>query len=180
MTLECGHEPLHGIVTSDLLAVANATTAALLLSDAEAGSAQDNVEVHTVNADRGIVLEAQIDVLVNAEAEVAGGGEVAGLELELLHGQTLLQDLGSLFAADGHVASDLLVTTDAEGAHGKAGLAEDGLLVRQLSQHLRWQNQMRYVFGDLRPKPSNHMFHMLQLMFVLWKDSIGCGCCSRE
>ena len=94
------------------------------------------VRALTVNADGRVVLQAQVDVLIDAEAEVAGRGEVAVLELELLHGQTLLQDLLGLLTADGDVAGDLLVTADGEGAHGQTGLAENGLLVGELGKHL--------------------------------------------
>ena len=69
-----------------------------------------------------VVLDAQINVLLDAEAEGASLGEVALLELVLLHLQATVEDLLGLGAAHGAVARDLLVTTDAEGADGVAGL----------------------------------------------------------
>ena len=44
----------------------------------------------------GHLLDAQVDVLLDAEPEVAILGEVAPLQLVLLHLQTTLQDLLSL------------------------------------------------------------------------------------
>jgi hypothetical protein len=41
----------------------------------------DDVEVHAVDADRRVVLDAQVDVLGDTETEVAGLGEVALAEL---------------------------------------------------------------------------------------------------
>lgn len=47
------------------------------------------------------------------------------------------QQLHGLLAAHGHIARDLLVTTDGERAHGVARLAVHGHLASQLLQHLR-------------------------------------------
>lgn len=100
------------------------------------GASQDNVKVQAVDTDRGIVLDAQVDVFLDAEAKVAGGGEVVAAQLVLAHLQATLQDLLGLGSAHGAVDGDLLVTTDAERAHGVPGLGVDGLLASQLLQHL--------------------------------------------
>ena len=81
------------------------------------------VEVHAVDTDRGVVLNAQIDVLGDTEAEVARLAEVALPQLVLLDLETALEDLLCLGAADGDVDGDLLVTADTEGTDGVAGLA---------------------------------------------------------
>lgn len=51
------------------------------------------VEVHAVDTNGGVVLDAQVDVLANAEAEVAGLGEVALAELVLLDLEATLENL---------------------------------------------------------------------------------------
>jgi len=99
-------------------------------------AAQDDVEVQTIDTDGGIVLDAQIDVFLDAEAKVAGGGEVLATQLVLAHLQATLQDFLGLGAANRAVDSDLLVTTDTERTHGVAGLGEHWLLASQLLQHL--------------------------------------------
>lgn len=81
------------------------------------------VEVHAVDTDRWVVLDAQIDVLRDTEAEVASLGEVALAELVLLDLETTLDNLLCLGATDGDVDGDLLVTADTEGTDGVAGLA---------------------------------------------------------
>ena len=48
-------------------------------------SAQHNVEVHAVDTDAWVVLDAQVDVLLNAEAKVACVGEVVLAQLVLTH-----------------------------------------------------------------------------------------------
>ena len=64
-------EPLLGLLLRHFLEATESTTAVLLLGDASAGSAEDDVEVHTEDTGRGVVLDAQVNVLLNAEAEVA-------------------------------------------------------------------------------------------------------------
>lgn len=83
----------------------------------------DDVEVHAVDTDRRVVLDAQVDVLGDTETEVAGGGEVALAELVLLDLEATLEDLLGLSATDGDVDGDLLVTADTEGTDGVTGLA---------------------------------------------------------
>lgn len=81
------------------------------------------VEVHAVDTDTGIVLHAQVDVLADTEAKVAGLGEVALEELILLDLEATLENLLSLGATDGDVDRDLLVTADTESSDSVAGLA---------------------------------------------------------
>jgi len=47
-----------------ILFVTKARAGTLALSDAEAGTSQHHVEVHSVNSDGGVVLQAQVDVLI--------------------------------------------------------------------------------------------------------------------
>jgi hypothetical protein len=89
------------------------------------GNSHAAVEVHAVDTDTGVVLDAQIDVLADTETEVAGLGEVALPQLVFLDLETTLEDLLSLGATDGDVDGNLLVTTDTEGTDGVTGLACD-------------------------------------------------------
>lgn len=81
------------------------------------------VEVHAVNAYRRVVLESEIDVFADAEAEVASRREIALPQLVLLDLEATLENLLSLWSTDGNVHSDLLVTTDTEGTDGVSRLA---------------------------------------------------------
>merc|ERR1711977_685502 len=94
-------------------------------------------EVHSVNTDRRVVLDTEIDVLADTETEVASLREVALAELVFLDLQSTLQDLLSLWSADSDVNGNLLVTTDTEGSDGVAGLAVDWGLTAQLLENLR-------------------------------------------
>jgi hypothetical protein len=62
-------------------------------------------------------------VFADTEAEVASLGKVALAELIFLDLQSTLQDFLSLWATNGDVNSDLLVTSDTEGSDSVAGLA---------------------------------------------------------
>lgn len=94
------------------------------------------VEVHSVNTDTWVVLDAQIDVLGDTETEVASLREVALAKLVLLDLKATLENLLSLGATDSDVDGDLLVTTDTEGTDGVAGLGVDGCLTGKLLEHL--------------------------------------------
>lgn len=87
------------------------------------------VEVHAVDTNTRVILDAQVDVLRDTEAEVAGGAEVALAQLVLLDLEATLDDFLGLGAADGDVDGDLLVTADTEGTDGVAGLAFSNLSV---------------------------------------------------
>ena len=81
------------------------------------------VEVHAVDTDRRVVLDAKIDVLRDTEAEVARLAEVALPQLVLLDLEATLEDLLRLGPADGDVDGDLLVTADTEGSDGESCFA---------------------------------------------------------
>jgi len=81
------------------------------------------VEIHSVDTNRRVVLDTEIDVLADTETEVASLGEVALAQLIFLDLQSTLQDFLGLGATDGNVDSNLFVTTDTEGSDGVSGLA---------------------------------------------------------
>lgn len=122
-TLEATLEPLDDIITLDLVGSSDLGLAAPALGNTLSWAGHAAVEVHSVNSNRWVVLDAEIDVLGDTETEVAGLREVALAELVLLDLESTLKDLLSLWAADSNVHSNLLVTTDTEGTDSVAGLA---------------------------------------------------------
>ena len=90
MTTELGLEPALGISLGDSVLDTDATTLALFVGDSVSGSLEDNVDIHTVNSNGGIVFQTKIDVLVDSETEVSTGGETVGGKLELLHLKSLV------------------------------------------------------------------------------------------
>ena len=80
-----GLEPLHGIVLDELLRGADTSSLPPAVAHVCARSAQHDVEVHAIDADGGIILDAKIDVLLDAEPEVAVLREVVAAQLVLSH-----------------------------------------------------------------------------------------------
>jgi hypothetical protein len=70
-TSELFNKPLLGLLLADLLEVAELSGSVLSSHHSLARSGEDNVEIHAVNTSRGIILDSEIDVFVNTEAEVA-------------------------------------------------------------------------------------------------------------
>jgi len=114
---------LNGLITLDLVVGTDGGLAAATLSNALSWSGHAAVEIHSVNSDRRVVLDTEIDVFADTETEVSSLREVTLAKLVLLDLQSTLQDLLSLWASDSDVNSDLLVTTDTESSDGVAGLA---------------------------------------------------------
>lgn len=98
--LELALEPVDSIILGDLVLQSDDTGGMLSPGHAESGADEDDVEVHAEDTGGGIVLEAEIDVLVDAEAEAARLREVGLLKLILLHLEGAIEDLVGLSATD--------------------------------------------------------------------------------
>lgn len=101
--------------------------------------AQHNVKVQTVDTDRRIVLDTQINVFLDTETKVAGGGEVVTSQLVFAHFEATFQDLLGLGTTHCAMDSDFLITPDTERTHSVTSLREHWLLTSQLFQHLEWK-----------------------------------------
>ena len=88
---------------------------------ATTGAFHYDEKVHTVDARGRVVFEPQVNVLRNPKPKVASVAEVALAELILLDLEPTLQELLGFVAAHRYVACDLLISPDAERAHGVAG-----------------------------------------------------------
>lgn len=140
-------EPLDGVVAGDAVGSANAALGAAATDNTLAGAGHAAVEVHAVDTNTGVVLDAKVDVLADTEAEVAGLAEVALAQLVLLDLEATLENLLGLGATDGDVDSDLFVTADTEGTDGVAGLAwREGSNIREVSF---WNVESGVPFGNM-------------------------------
>merc|ERR1719220_458056 len=70
-TVVLGLEPLHGVLLGEAVGEANLADLGSPVSDVHPGPAEDDKEVHAVNANAGVILDAQVNVLLDAEAKVA-------------------------------------------------------------------------------------------------------------
>ena len=121
--VEARLEPLDGLLALDAVAGADGALHAAAAGDALTGAGHAAVEVHAVDTNGGVVLDTEIDVLADTEAEVAGLREVAAAELVFLDLEATLDDLLCLWATNSDVDSDLLVTSNTESTDSVAGLA---------------------------------------------------------
>ena len=80
-TIILGLEPLHGVVLVEPVGEADAAGLAFPVSNVHTGTSQNNVEIHTINTDGGVVFDTQIDVFLDTETEVAVLGEVFTTQL---------------------------------------------------------------------------------------------------
>ena len=64
-------EPLLGLLLADSLEVTESAGSCSPSGHSLASAGENDVEVHTVDTSRGIILNSEIDVLVDTEAEVA-------------------------------------------------------------------------------------------------------------
>lgn len=122
-SIEALLEPLDGVVTGDAVGGTDAALRAAATDNTLTRAGHAAVEVHAVDTDTRVVLDAEIDVLRDTEAEVSGLAEVALAQLVLLDLEATLEDLLGLGATDSDVDSNLFVTADTEGTDGVAGLA---------------------------------------------------------
>merc|ERR1739841_225441 len=88
-SLESVLEPLDGLVTLDLVGRSNMGLAAATLGNTLTRSGHAAEEVHSVNTDRRVVLDTEIDVLADTE----GSDGVAGLAVDWGLTAQLLENL---------------------------------------------------------------------------------------
>ena len=130
--LELLHIPVLSFLLSNTLLWTDGGLAVLTAGNAVAWALENNIDIHTVDTDVSVVLKTKIDVLLDTEAEVAGGGEAAGADFVIVNLKSLVKDVKGLLTADGNVGSDLVVTADAELWDGTVGSGEHGLLTGEL------------------------------------------------
>jgi hypothetical protein len=121
--LEPRLEPFDRIILANLMAASNLGLRSSPFRNPRTRPSHAAVEVHPIDTDRGVILDAQINVFRDAEAEVAGIREVLLAQFVLLDLQATFEDFLGLGASDGNVYGDLLVAADAEGADGVASFA---------------------------------------------------------
>jgi hypothetical protein len=81
------------------------------------------VKVHSVDTDRRVVLDTQVNVLANAEAEVASLAEIPLAQLIFFDFQSSLQNFLGFWAAYGDMHGDLLIASDTKRSDSVSSLA---------------------------------------------------------
>merc|ERR1719347_355844 len=109
-----GLEPLHGILLGESVLESNTSSLATSVADIHSWSSHDHVEVHTIDADAWVILDAKINVFLDTKTKVSVLGEVLSSQFVLLHLQSTLKDLLGLGSSDSAVNSDLFISSDTE------------------------------------------------------------------
>ena len=65
------YEPKFGLLLGNTLEIANSWISGTALGNSLSLAAEDDVEIHTENTGGGIVLDAEVDMLIDTETEVA-------------------------------------------------------------------------------------------------------------
>ena len=131
-TLELLDVPVLSFLLSNTLLWTDGRLAVLAAGNTVAWALENNIDIHTVDTDVSVVLKTKIDVLLDTEAEVAGGGEAAGADFVIVNLKSLVEDFKSLLTADSDVGSDLIVTADSELWNGTMRSGKLGLLAGEL------------------------------------------------
>ena len=64
-------EPFHGVFLGDFVFGSDSAFASSSEADSASWSLEDNVEVHSENTSERVILDTQIDMLLNSEAETS-------------------------------------------------------------------------------------------------------------
>merc|ERR1719228_1202799 len=88
-----GLEPLHGVLLGESVLESNTSSLATSVADVHAGSSHYHVEVHTIDTDAWIILDAKINVFLDTKSKVSILGEVLPSQFVLLNLQSTLKDL---------------------------------------------------------------------------------------
>ena len=120
-TIEFSSEPFHCFVFGDSMFGSNGGFASSSESNSAACSFQNDVEVHTENTSEGIILNAQIDVFLNAETETSSIREVYFSELSVFDFESSFENFVGFVASDCNVSSHLFVSLDTETSDGESG-----------------------------------------------------------
>ena len=145
--------PLNIEILADLLEVAERSGLYSSSVDSLAGSAEDDVEVHSEDTGVWVVPDSQVDVLRNTETKVAclkprkiilrttslviftSVREIASSKFVFLDSESLVQDFSGLFSSDGNMAGHLFTSLDTERPDGVSGFALEWLLAGQIFEH---------------------------------------------
>jgi hypothetical protein len=99
----------------------NSAFASSSKSNSASRSLEHNIEIHAENTGKGVVLDAQINVFLNAKAEVSSIREVLLLQLSILDLKPSFKDFISLVSTDSDVNCNFLVTLDVEATNNESG-----------------------------------------------------------
>ena len=70
-TVILGLKPFHSIILMKLMWSSNAASFSFPVSYVHSGATKNNIKVHTINTNRGIVFNTQIDMFLDTKSKIA-------------------------------------------------------------------------------------------------------------
>jgi hypothetical protein len=134
----------------------NTSLASAALGNTLTRSGHAAVEIHSINTDRRVVLDTEIDMFADSETKVTSLGKVTLAELVFLNLQSTFQDFLGFRTTDSDVHGNLFVTTNTEGTDGVSGLAYEALSQAMWTEgNYCWLSYCRLAFDHSTvPAPS--------------------------
>ena len=129
-------EELSGFFFGDALSNTDTIGASSSLRNSLSGFVENDIEIHSKNTSIRIILDTEVNMFLNTEAEVTGVGEVTFSKFEFFDFKSFFQDFFGLVSSDSHMQGDLFISLNSERTDGVAGLGGDGSLSSQVFQHL--------------------------------------------
>merc|ERR1719206_989351 len=105
-------EPFDGIGFRDFVLEPNSRLLSATVCNVISRSGKHNIEIHTIDTNARIVLDAKIDMFCNTKSKVSSFRKVASSQLVFLHFQTLLQNLFRFWSTNCAVNSNLFITSN--------------------------------------------------------------------
>ena len=119
-TIELSSEPFHSLIFGDSMFGSNGGFTSSSKSNSAACSFQNDVEIHTEDTSEWIILNTQINVFLNTEAETSGVRKVYFSELSVLNFKSSFENFVGFVASDCNVSSHFFVSLDTETSDGES------------------------------------------------------------
>ena len=82
---------------------------------------QDHVEIHAENTSEGVILDAQINVLLDSKSEASGVREVSFSQFSVLYFKSSFKDFVGFLTSHGYMGSDFFIPLNSEASDSVSG-----------------------------------------------------------
>merc|ERR1719458_1083140 len=105
-------KPFHGILLHKTMRKSNSSCFTAPVTNIHTSTTKYNIEVHSIDTNRWIVLDAQVDVLLDSESKVSISREVVTAQLIFPHLKSTFKNLFCFGPSYCTMYGNLFVTTD--------------------------------------------------------------------
>merc|ERR1719354_974547 len=165
-------EPFHRVGFCDSVFESHSGLLSATVGNVVSRSGKHNIEIHSVDTDAGIVLDAEIDVFSNTETEISSFREVASFQLVLFHFQALFKNFFGLGSPNSAMNCNFLITSDTERSNSESCFGEHWCLTGKCFQNFTSTHQSVTTFTntdvDAQFLDSDflHLWDLLRFLFL--------------